>query len=289
MDDCNQRFWIGCAVWAHPGWRGGFYPSRPVREPLRLYSQRLTAVEGNSFFYARPGAPQLERWHAATPAGFRFCPKLPAAISHAPAGLEAGVDEARRFLDSLAPLEGRLGPCFLQLPPTYGPALAQDLEGFLRAWPRDVASLTVELRNRNWYTRQGAGLAESILTEQGMGRAVLDPRPLYRGAGEDPQRDHPRRKPDLPAHFSDTGPEVVLRLVAHPRREPSEPYLDEWAQRIHAYLDAGRRVYAFLHCPDEDHSPGYAMELQRRLVERGAPVPPLLEPQHDPDGQLELF
>ena len=284
--ESSGHFWMGCAVWAHAGWRGSFYPAGSRSAPLRLYAQRLTAVEGNSFFYAIPPADQLERWKEETPEGFRFCPKVPSIISRNDLG--ATVADVRGFVDALAPLHGRLGPCFLQLPPALGPEKRAELEAFVDAWPHGEQRMTVELRHRQWYTRDGAELRESMLGERGIGRAVLDTRPVY-GAGDDPQIDHPHRKPEIPAHYMDTGPEVVLRLICHPRQEATDPWFSDWAQRIHAYLDRGRDVYAFLHCPDEDRSPDYALQLQARLEARGAPVPPLPEPSGDPDGQLELF
>lgn len=48
-----MNFRLGCAVWSYKGWVGDFYPqrSRPTKF-LHLYSQRLTAVEGNTTFYS---------------------------------------------------------------------------------------------------------------------------------------------------------------------------------------------------------------------------------------------
>jgi hypothetical protein len=45
----QPRFYLGCAVWAHPSWSGVLFP-RNARSAdyLRLYSRRLTTVEGNT-------------------------------------------------------------------------------------------------------------------------------------------------------------------------------------------------------------------------------------------------
>src|SRR5690348_11456037 len=42
-------FYIGCPMWGYKEWVGSLFPLHtPQREFLRLYSQRLSAVEGNT-------------------------------------------------------------------------------------------------------------------------------------------------------------------------------------------------------------------------------------------------
>ena len=78
-------FYIGCPMWGYKEWVGEFFPPRtPQSEFLRLYSRRLTTVEGNTTFYATPNAETVARWHVETPSTFRFCYKIPRAISHEP-------------------------------------------------------------------------------------------------------------------------------------------------------------------------------------------------------------
>jgi hypothetical protein len=49
----NRRFHLGCAVWAYKEWLGDLFPpGSKSAELLRLYSRRLTTVEGNTTFYA---------------------------------------------------------------------------------------------------------------------------------------------------------------------------------------------------------------------------------------------
>src|SRR6266566_3203993 len=46
-------FYIGCPMWGYKEWVGNFFP--PHTSPgdfLRLYSRRLTTVEGNTYFFA---------------------------------------------------------------------------------------------------------------------------------------------------------------------------------------------------------------------------------------------
>ena len=59
--------------------------------------------------------------------------------------------------------------------------------------------------------------------------------------------------------------------------------------RLHAWLDQGRDVYFFAHCPVEELSPFLLRELQRALVARGAPIEPLPLEEFDRDAQADLF
>ena len=74
--------YVGCAIWAYDGWANSFFPpGLPKDERLSSYAKRLTAVEGNTTFYAVPTVPTAQNWAAATPESFRFCPKFPRAIT----------------------------------------------------------------------------------------------------------------------------------------------------------------------------------------------------------------
>jgi len=104
-------------MWANKEWVGNFFPSRtPAGDFLRLYSRRMTTVEGNTVFYAIPSAETIARWHGETPPTFHFCPKIPRTISHA-SHLDAGKDELLFFTDRMRSLNERLGPIFLQHSP----------------------------------------------------------------------------------------------------------------------------------------------------------------------------
>ena len=64
-------FHTGCPVWSFKGWVGNFYPeSTKPKEFLREYSRRLTAIEGNTTFYAVPSPETVGNWVAETPETF---------------------------------------------------------------------------------------------------------------------------------------------------------------------------------------------------------------------------
>ena len=149
----------------------------PAYERLGWYAQQFEMVEVNSTFYAVPDRGTVERWCAATPAGFIFNVKLHQLFSfHAarakmlppPLQKTVTVDRSERVIVTnklrdalldyfLQPVdllkgEGKLGALLLQLSPAFSPRKHElsELEPLLvRLKGYKVA---VELRNRNWVT-----------------------------------------------------------------------------------------------------------------------------------------
>src|SRR6185436_11229797 len=93
---------------------------------LARYSRRFNASEINSSFH-RPHRPvTYARWAACVPEDFRFSVKVPRAITHE-RRLSDAADLFAGFLAELAPLEDKLGPLLVQLPPSlaFDAALAE--------------------------------------------------------------------------------------------------------------------------------------------------------------------
>ena len=111
------RAYVGTSGWSYPSWKPGFYPpeAKPA-EFLRYYAERLPSVELNTTGYRLPAEGQFERWAAATPAGFRFAPKLNAYRLSELATFE---ERVRRLGDRLGPIRVLVGSTrdegFLQL------------------------------------------------------------------------------------------------------------------------------------------------------------------------------
>jgi uncharacterized protein YecE (DUF72 family) len=102
---------VGSSGFSYAEWRGSFYPAdaRPA-DFLRLYAERLNAVELNATFYRLPSEAQLAAWAAATPPAFRFAVKLSRFIA-------AGrVDALATFCERVRALGERLGPVLVELP-----------------------------------------------------------------------------------------------------------------------------------------------------------------------------
>jgi uncharacterized protein YecE (DUF72 family) len=277
-----NTFFIGCAIWAYKDWIGDLFPpGSKSGDLLRLYSRRLTTVEGNTTFYATPKPEIVDRWAAETPESFRFCFKLPRAVSHG-GPLVPQLATTQAFVERLAPLGARLGPFFLQLPPGYGPQRHTDLEQWLAAWPTSYR-ISVEVRHPGWYEPAGEALLMELLDRHQAGRVVMDVRPIREEGQETGSLldDARERKPDVPLRPIYSSDFVLIRYIGSPDYTLNEPYLDEWATRIAQWLQDGVSIYAFMHCPDEARSPALCRVLYQRLAKLTS-LPPL--PWDEVDG-----
>jgi uncharacterized protein YecE (DUF72 family) len=284
-----MTIYFGCAVWAYKGWAGDLYPARvQPHELLARYVERLTAVEGNTTFYAVPDDATIARWAEQMPATFRFCPKLPQTISHHGA-IAPHIDAALAFLRSMEPLGERLGPVMLQLPPDFGPGYLDDLDRFItHVAPACPARLAVEVRHPGWWHGHPADRLAELLDRAGAIRTLLDTRPIYDGPHADAIAQE-RRKPQVPITPILHHQTALIRYIGHPEPSCNDPFLDQWAERVDGWLDQGATVYFFAHCPVEERSPGYAKKMHRLLTARRPALPPLPWDLVPPEPQLSLF
>ncbi len=269
-----MNFFIGCAVWSYKGWVSKFYPQGTrSTDFLHLYSRRFTAVEGNTTFYAVPNQKTVERWVEQTPPEFKFCLKLPRFITHNGL-LKPYIDDALKFAEIMRPLGTRLAPMFAQLPPSYAPTSIEDLTTFIAAWQQTQIPLAIEVRHRDWFKQPHANNLTNLLQNFGVGKVILDSRPIYIGE-DDPQLGSERRKPQLPVEFNVTAPFTLIRFISHPNLPMNQPFLEEWVTHIQQWLQAGKQIYFFVHCPQEENSPMTVRHFYNLLEQSGIGVSPL--------------
>jgi len=292
-----MSLYLGCPIWSFKGWVGNFYPkgTKPA-DYLREYAQRLTTIEGNTTFYAVPAQKTIEAWVSEMPETFRFCPKIPKAISHQ-GKLVDYIDRAHEFVEIMSQLGSRLGPMFLQLPPSYSPRLFEDLKAFLEAWPRAV-QLGVEVRHLDWFESPNHELLNQYLSDHNMARVVIDTRPIRSLEGDQSIEgttyqsllEARERKPDVPVFQERTTGFVFLRYIGHPDIEQNRRLLEEWAVYLASQLKAGADAYVFCHSPNNLAAPYLCRELHH-LVAGKVTIPPLPwnEIQSDTFEQGQLF
>ena len=276
-----MNFYVGCPIWSWKGWVGNFYPegTKPS-EFLQEYTKRLTTVEGNTTFYAVPSQKTLEGWMEDMPSTFRFCPKVPKAISHE-GKLVDNAARAQGFIDLMRQLGPRLGPMFLQLPPRYSPRLLPDLQAFLAQWPQDVL-LAVEVRHLDWFDAPHDETLNQLLTEHNMARVTIDTRPIRDLSGEDilagsvyqSLLEARERKPDVPVVPQRTANFIFVRYIGHPTIESNDVYLKEWGEYFIPQLQQGADVYMFCHSPENFTAPFLCRKIYGQ-VENAVDLPPL--------------
>lgn len=144
------RLFAGTSGFAYAQWKPLFYPPKlPAAKFLEHYAQRLNSVEINYTFRRMPSAATLEKWVAATPAGFVFALKGHMRITHI-MRLKNAEEATNIFLRSIDPLRAarRLGPILFQLPPQ----MKCDLD-LLRAFVQSLAEdlrYAFEFRHASW-------------------------------------------------------------------------------------------------------------------------------------------
>ncbi len=292
-----MSIYLGCPIWSFKGWVGNFYPkgTKPA-DFLREYARRLTTIEGNTTFYAIPAPKTIESWIEHTPETFRFCPKIPKAISHNGKLLEY-VDRALYFVDVMRPLATRLGPLFLQLPPRYSPNLLGDLEAFLSRMPRDIR-LAVEVRHLDWFDSPHREALNQLLASYNMARVVIDTRPIrslegdqiLAGSSYESLLEARERKPDVPVFMERTGDFIFLRFISHPDLVQNIEFINEWVDYLVPQMQQNADVFIFCHSPDNLIAPEICREFHRRLASK-INIPPLPWDALKPDApeQPSLF
>ena len=247
----HNDYFLGLPAWAFPGWKDRYFTDEPSR--LASYAEVFNTVEGNTTFYRVPDANTVSRWRDAVSGNsFRFCFKLPRAVTHEH---RPDLDELEQFVGAIDPLANSLGPLLVQFPASVGPAELpryQSVLETLRARHRFV----VEVRHQAFFDEPA--LLEPTLEQFDAGRVVLDSRPIYEG-----DRTHP----DLAFN---------------------ERYIDEWAQHVARFLGTGTEMYMMIHCPNNLHCPPLALDFHRALKQvEGMTRLPDLEPWPLPE-QLSL-
>ena len=276
-----MQIYLGCPVWSFKGWVGNFYPEETkASDYLHEYARRLTAIEGNTTFYAVPAEHTIQQWAASTPEGFRFCFKIPKAISHS-GKLADGIPAALEFIRVMKPLVGRLGPIFLQLPPSYAPRMLDDLRLFLEAWPKAVR-LGVEVRHLGWFDEPHNGTLNRLLADHNMARVVIDTRPvrsldgdqILAGSVYQTLLEARQRKPNVPVIPERTADFVFVRYIGHPQMNINIPLLEEWATYLASEIERGADAYVICHSPDNLTAPWLCRTLHA-LVSKRITIAPL--------------
>ena len=265
-------------MWAHPGWVGEYLsPGNRGRE-LAEYSRWCNAVEGNTTFYAEPSASTVRRWSEQAPPGFRFAFKLPRTITHE-RRLRGADSELVSFLRRIEPLGERIGPLQIQLPPSFSPDHSSVLRHFVARLPTEPVWV-VEFRHSSWFGDDSVRHAiDGFLDEHGVGRVVLDTRPLYASPPRtDAAVDERRTKPRLPIALDGVGRYPVVRLIGADDLEATRAGLRAWVPQVVRWLVDGRTPSVFVHQPENLHSPALAREVHTAV----RALLPAVEPLPDP-------
>ena len=236
---------VGCAGWTIPLPVQTAFPADGSH--LERYAARFAAVEINSSFHHPHRPATYARWAAAVPAGFRFCAKLPKAITHERRLRDA--DEAlATFLAEAGALGAKLACLLVQLPPSlaFDRGVAEAFFTNLRA--ATPAAVVCEPRHESWFTPE----VDAMLDARRVTRVAADPARVA-AAGD-------------PGGFRGL---AYYRLHGSPRTYYSsypDEYLDALAERIRRDRAAGREVWCIFDNTASGAATGNALDLLARLT-----------------------
>ena len=271
------KYHLGCPVWACQDWVGSLFSTKDRKKWLGEYSSVFGTVEGNSTFYGLPAMETVKRWVDSSCDGFRFCLKFPKAISHDRRLIDSEI-ETGLFLDILKVLADadRLGPSFLQLPPTFSAAELDRLTSYLQKLPTDFP-YAVEVRHADFFDQGPTEKTfDGMLRELKIDRVLFDSRPLFSASPSDEAEEASQaKKPRSPHRTTVTGSRPMLRLVGRNSVDETMPWIEEWATVIADWIKAGITPYVFTHSPDEKFAPEFAARLHSQLQEQLSSLPDL--------------
>ncbi|HEU4471499.1 MAG TPA: DUF72 domain-containing protein [Flavisolibacter sp.] len=262
---------IGCAKWGRKEWIGKIYP-KGTKEAgfLDEYVKHYNSIELNATHYKLYKPEDIKKWAArAGDASFKFCPKVYNGISHF-GSLSEKKFLTDAFLESVTAFEDKLGPVFLQVSDKFSPKRKDDLFQYLQTLPKDL-QFFLEVRHPDWFKREESSELFSFLNQAGIGAVITDT------AG---RRDC--------CHMHLSLPRTFIRFVGNSLHPSDYTRIDDWVERIAAWLDEGlQELYFFMHMHDEAYSPELTVYLVEKLNKTCGLD--LMMPKFVEKGQGELF
>ena len=144
---------LGTMGFSYADWAGVFYPpGTKAGDYLAHYAKYFDVVELDTTFHAAPPPERFRRWAEVTPDQFRFCMKMPRAVTH-DVPPDKAIAPMREFLDAARELGDKLGVVLLQFAPHFEADQFESLSTLLAALPHDIR-FAVEFRNRSWGARR---------------------------------------------------------------------------------------------------------------------------------------
>ncbi len=232
----DLTIYVGCAKWNKTDLKG-FYP-KGTKDELAYYSTQFNCIELNATFYRLFPPATFEKWHATTPDGFKFFPKIEQSISHF-RRLKDVEEIVDNNVTNMSHLKEKIGMPFLQMHNNFAPKDFDRVVAFAENWKYDVP-LAMEFRHTDWYNDAAVSSKLYDLLEKNKITNVLV--------------DTAGRR-DL-MHMRLTTPIAFVRWVGANHHESDRSRLDDWVKRIALWKNFGlKELYFFVHQNIEKESP----------------------------------
>ena len=244
----KPTLYVGCTGWSMKEWVGHVYPTNAkTKDYLTHYAKQFNTIELNTTHYRIPSFDTIQKWKTASAADFRFCPKIPQAISHS-SGMGLNDGKLKAFIESIQELNEKMGCCFMQMPPYFDAGRLAVLSAFLEKMPPHIP-LAIEVRHESWFRKENNLLPLVELAKAKNCALVIT--------------DVAGRRDVL--HQQLTNNIAMIRFVGNNLHPTDYTRIDEWIQRLKNWFAGGvSDVYFFTHEPDNIKAP----ELAKYLVDQ---------------------
>lgn len=232
--------YIGTSGWSYAHWKDRFYAGVKRKDWLPFAASHFTGIEVNATFYRLQDKETFKRWHAATPADFRFAIKANRFVTHNKKLLDPA-PSIKLERERANALREKLVVVLWQLPRTLKKN-SERLEHFataLQRWPETRHA--IEFRHPSWFDTEIADLLHHYRV------AVC-------------QSD----ASDWPLWDAVTTDLVYVRLHGHTQTYASAysvAQLSHWAVRINGWLKQDRDVHVYFDNDAEAAAPANAQQL----------------------------
>ncbi len=265
-------------MWTNSAWPGRSIPkSTPAGGELAAYGRLVSAVEGNTTFYALPTPEVAQRWAEATPPNFRFMFKFSKSVTHE-RKLRDCADEVGAFFNALEPCLSKMDPVAVQLPASFGPDSLPVLETFLRSVPSTVR-YGVEVRHLDFFDGgpNERALNDLLFTREA-DRIILDSRAVFAGPRITPSEIEAfENKPRVPVRAVATSNTPIVRFIGQTAPDGNPEFWAPWISTVARWLRDGRSPIVFIHTPDN----AAAIDLARQFYDEVRVEVPDLPAQPD--------
>ena len=155
----KRRYLIGTAGWSIPARYKDLFPESGSH--LERYARRFGVVEIDSSFYKPHRRETYERWAQSVPEDFRYCVKIPKAVTHQQR-LVGCKDLVEAFLRQAEGLGRKLNVLLVQLPPSlpFEPDVADAFFEMVRK--QTELKIVCEPRHASWFEQDADALLAGL-------------------------------------------------------------------------------------------------------------------------------
>jgi uncharacterized protein YecE (DUF72 family) len=238
----NFKAYVGCTKWTHKPWIGNLYPVGTKDTDFAVeYARQFNTIEFGPTFYATSSADAIQtKWTTKVEGNpnFKFCPKMPQAITHI-RRLKNAEQATTQFFDSLSGFGNHLGPILMQLGEAFAPKYFDALKSYLELFPKGFP-VFLEVRHKDWFAKpEHQDRLFDLLQKCRVGAVITD---------------SPGRRDCV--HMQLPTPHAMIRFVGNNGQPIERQRLDAWGERMKSWKDNGlQSLWFFMHQHDELYAP----------------------------------